>query len=289
MSTLGSISSGNFIPVTPKISPLQGSKEFLESNSIVAKVAFLLLVLIVFILLMRLGIQVISYFMAPSSNPTLISGMIDATQTQVIPQNPSIPHAVPVLRSVNQEDGIEFTWSVWMFIKNLNPENRYKHVFHKGNDKIDATMGLNFPNNAPGLYITPHTNNLVVMMNTFDKIKEEIVVEDIPLNKWINVIIRVENNKLDVYINGVIVKRHILESVPKQNYGDVYASLNGGYNGYTSSLRYWNHALSIRDIQKVVDQGPNLSMSEAVMTESKPRYFSLRWFFQNPQMDYGGL
>jgi hypothetical protein len=126
-------------------------------------------------------------------------------------------------------------------------------------------------------------------MNTFNKIKEEIVVEDIPLNKWINVIIRVENNNLDVYINGVIVKRHILESVPKQNYGDVYASLNGGYNGYTSSLRYWNYALNIRDIQKVVDQGPSLSMSEAVMTESKPRYFSLRWFFQNPQMDYGGL
>ena len=155
MSNLGNISTGNFNPVTPKKSPLEGTKEFLESNSIVAKVAFLLLVLIVFILLLRLGIQVISYFMTPSSNPTLISGMIDATQTQVIPQNPSVSHAVPVLRSVNQEDGIEFTWSVWMFIKNLKPENRYKHVFHKGNDMIDATMGLNFPNNAPGLYITP--------------------------------------------------------------------------------------------------------------------------------------
>lgn len=289
MSALGNISTANFSPKMPKKSIFGGTKEFLESNSLVAKVAFLLLVLIIFILLLRLGIQIISHFMSPSSSPKLVDGMIDASHMQVIPQNPAVPHAIPILRSVNQEDGIEFTWGVWTFIKNLSPETRYKHVFHKGNDKMDATLGLNFPNNAPGLYIAPNTNNFVIIMNTFDKIKEEIVIEDIPLNKWICVIIRVENNNMDVYINGVIVKRHVLTSVPKQNYGDVYVSMNGGYNGYTSDLQYWNRALNIREIQKIVDKGPNLDMKEQVLTQSEPRYFSLRWFFQNPQMDYGGL
>lgn len=288
-SSLGNISSANFTSKMPKKSPFEGTKDFLESNSIVAKVAFLLLVLIVFILLLRLSIKVISYFMTPSSNPTLIDGMIDANQMQVIPQNPTVAHSVPVLRSVNQDEGIEFTWSIWTFIKNLSPENRYKHIFHKGNDKIDPTLGLNFPNNAPGLYIAPNTNNFVIMMNTFNKIKEEIVIEDIPLNKWISVIIRVENHNMDVYINGVIVKRHVLASVPKQNYGDVYASMNGGYNGFTSDLRYWNYSLGIQDIQKIVDKGPNLSIKTSDVVEAEPRYFSLRWFFQNPQMDYGGL
>ena len=150
-------------------------------------------------------------------------------------------------------------------------------------------MGMNFPNNAPGLYIAPHTNNFVVVMNTFDKIKEEIVIEDIPLNKWICVVIRIENHNLDVYINGVIVKRHKLASVPKQNYGDVYVSMNGGYNGFTADLKYWNYALNVREIQKLVDSGPNMEMKENTMIESEPRYFSLRWFFQNPEMDYGGL
>jgi hypothetical protein len=288
-TSLGNISSANFTPQAPKKSPFEGTKDFLESNSIVAKFAFLLLVLIVFILLLRLGIKVISYFMTPSSSPTLIDGMIDATQMQVIPQNPAVAHSVPVLRSVNQDEGIEFTWSVWTFIKNLSPENRYKHIFHKGNDKIDPTLGLNFPNNAPGLYIAPNSNNFVIIMNTFDKIKEEIVIEDIPLNKWISVIIRVENHNMDVYVNGVIVKRHILASVPKQNYGDVYASMNGGYNGFTSDLRYWNYALDIQSIQRIVNKGPNMKMKSTDVVEAEPRYFSLRWFFQNPQMDYGGL
>jgi hypothetical protein len=288
-SGLGSISTGNFLSTPAPKTALSGTKEFLESNSIVAKVAFLLMVLIVFILLMRLGIQIISYFMKPSSSPTVIPGMIDANHMKIIPQNPALSNAIPILRSVNQEDGIEFTWSVWTFIKNLSPENRYKHIFHKGNDMAGQDLGMNFPNNAPGLYIAPNINNMIVVMNTFETIKEEIIIEDIPMNKWINVIIRVENHNLDVYINGVIVKRHELASVPKQNYGDVYVSANGGYNGYTSDLRYWNYALNIREIQSIVDKGPNLSMSEKIMTESEPRYFSLRWFFQNPQMDYGGL
>jgi hypothetical protein len=288
-SSLGSVSTGNFTPAPPKKGALSGTKEFLESNSIVAKIAFLLLVLIAFIIILRLGIQIISYFMAPSSSPTVLSGMTDANHMHIIPQNPALPHSIPILRSVNQQDGIEFTWGVWTFIKNLKPENRYKHVFHKGNNKVDNDLGMNFPNNAPGLYIAPHTNNFVIVMNTFDKIKEEIIVEDIPLNKWICVIIRVENHNLDVYINGVIVKRHVLASVPKQNYGDVYVSMNGGYNGYTSTLKYWNTALDVSQIQRFVNAGPDLAMKEKDMTQSEPRYFSLRWFFQNPEMDYGGL
>ena len=84
----------------------------------------------------------------------------------LFPQNPSVAHSIPIMRSVNQEDGIEFTWAVWTYIKDLRPENLYKHVFHKGNNKIDGEVGMNFPNNAPGLYIAPHTNNFVVVMNT---------------------------------------------------------------------------------------------------------------------------
>ena len=101
------------------------------------------------------------------------------------------------MRSVNDAEGLEFTWSVWIHVDDFTyKQNEYKHVFHKGNDDINITTeptGLNFPNNGPGLYIAPKTNNLVVIMNTFNKINEEIVVKDLPLNKWVNVIIRVSN------------------------------------------------------------------------------------------------
>lgn len=263
---------------------LEGTKEFLQSNSIVAKFAFLLLVLIIFVMALRLGASILAWIFAPSPNPVLIDGMIDAKHMMRIPQDPSVSGSVPIIRSVNKAEGLEFTWSVWIYIDDFTyKQDQYKHVFHKGNDDINLTnvpIGMNQPNNGPGLYIAPSTNNLVVVMNTFNEINEEVVVEDIPINKWVNVIIRVSyQNRLDVYINGRLTRRQILSSVPKQNYGDVFVAMNGGFSGYVSELRYFSTAIGTNEIQKIVSDGPNMKQIGSDLTDSKPRYLSLRWFF----------
>jgi hypothetical protein len=263
------------------------TKEFLESNSLVAKVAFLLLILVVFVILLRLGISILGYMFGPSNTPKLINGMIDAKQIVVIPQDPSSVGAVTISRSVNATEGIEFTWSVWIFIDDLTyNSDKYKCVFYKGNDyatnpdSVEQQQGLNFPNNAPGLYIAPNTNNLVVFMNTFNVINEQITVEDIPLNKWVNVIIRCQNNILDIYINGTITKSHHLHGVPKQNYGDVYIAPNGGFSGHISNLWYYDYAMSTTAINKLVTNGPNTKTKGSNALQLKnPNYLSLRWFF----------
>ena len=123
-------------------------------------------------------------------------------------------------------------------------------------------------------------------MNTFNDINEEIKITDLPLNKWVNVIIRVDNRKLDVYINGRLTKRHILSGVPKQNYGDVYVAMNGGFSGYISNLHYFNSALDTSHIQSIVDKGPNLKMKSTDLTKTKPRYLSMRWFFAGNEDGY---
>lgn len=257
-----------------------GTRDFLESNSLVAMIAFFLLVLFGFLILLRVGISVLAYFFKPNTSPKLINGMVDATQMVVFPQDPSSNDAVTIYRSVNATDGIEFTWSVWLFINDLtaNP-GTYKHIFSKGNDKLNQN-GIIYPNNAPGLYIAPHTNTLVVMMNTFNVINEEILVPDIPLNKWVNVIIRCKNTTLDVYINGTISRSINLTGVPKQNYGNVYVAMNGGFNGYISNLWYYNYSLGTAAIQNLVAKGPNTKMIGSTGMNDKTRnYLSLRWFF----------
>lgn len=272
--------------------PPRGSRAFLESNSLVAIVAFLILLLIAFIIVLRMGVSFFSWIFSPSRSPHMFDGMIDSKHMMVIHQDPSKPGAIPIVRSINQNDGIEFTWSVWIYVDDLlHNKGQYKHIFHKGNDQIKTdgkNAGLVFPNNAPGLYLAPFTNDLVVILNTFNKITEKVTVRDVPLNKWLNVILRVENTTLDIYINGTIVKRHELSGVPKQNYGDVFVSMNGGFNGHTSNLWYWDHALGTSHIQRIVDNGPDLTMNGTDMKESEPRYFSMRWFFNNVDSTGGG-
>ena len=262
---------------------LAGSKDFISSNSIIAKIVFVLLIVIVFFILVRLGTVLMAKLYAPSGSPYLIKGAKDAKKQSIISQNPSTKGAIPVIRSRNQREGLEFTYSVWIYVDDLQYlRGQYRHIFHKGNDTVSfkqPSYGLNFPNNAPGLYIHPDRNALVVIMNTFKTINEEIIIDDIPLNKWINVVIRVEGRNVDIYINGSMALRQVLSSVPKQNYGDVYVNMNGGYSGLLSNLRYYNYALSTMDIYNLAESGPNLSMDKS--TKVFPPYFSLRWYFQN--------
>jgi hypothetical protein len=262
-----------------------GTKEFLESNSLVAKFAFLLLVLFAFIILLRVGVSMLSYFLKPDSSPHLIDGTVDAGQMIIFPQDPSSNNAVTIYRSVNATDGLEFTWSTWIFINSLQTNaGIYKHIFSKGNNNLGKN-GMIEPNNAPGLYIAPNTNALVVVMNTFNVINEEIVIPDIPLNKWVNVIIRCENTTLDVYINGTIARSINLVGVPKQNYGDVYVAMNGGFDGYISDLWYYNYALGTSAIQNLMTKGPNMKMIGGNgMADKMYNYLSLRWFFYGAEV-----
>jgi hypothetical protein len=290
-SQFGKVSegAGGFIKPFSSNRYLEGSSEFLQSNSLVAKFAFLVLALIIFMFALRVGTTLLAWLFSPSHSPILIDGMIASNQMMQIPQDPKLPGSIPILRSNNGTDGLEFTWSVWIFVDDFAyKEHEYKHVFHKGNDGINVStepIGMNYPNNGPGLYIAPHTNNLVVVMSTFDEPKEEVIVKDLPLNKWVNVIMRVsKQNQLDVYVNGVLAKRHILKSVPKQNYGDVFVSMNGGFSGFTSDLRYFDKSIGTSKIQSIVDNGPNMKMINGNdMGKTKPQYLSSRWYFNRAE------
>ena len=266
-----------------------GAKEFLNSNSLVAKVAFLFLVLIGFILLLRWGASILTWFLSPSRSPKIVSGMKDGTKQLIFTQNPGLSNSIPIMRSKNQDKGIEFTYTVWVFINDLplKKGGSYKHIFHKGSgpgDSIGTTneshsQGIYGPNHAPGLYISPDSNSLVVVMNTFKNIVEEVKINDIPLNKWINVAIRVEGKNMDVYINGTIALRHVFASIPKQNYGNVYVNMESGFDGFLSDLWYHDYALSGTEVDTIVAAGPDMTMTDDVKVF--PKYLSLNWFFEN--------
>ena len=259
-----------------------GIKDFMNSSSLVARVAFLLLVVLLFVVVLQFSIGLLSWFLSPSRTTYIIDGMVDATQQLVFPQDPTNSDSKPINRSINGPDGIEFTWSIWVFINDI-PQNigsKYQHIFHKGNAEQDATTGLNFPNNAPGLYISPKNNELTVIMNTYDDIKEEVTIPNVPLHKWVNIMIRCRNTNLDIYVNGIVTKSMQLLSVPKQNYGDIYVAMYGGFPGYISNLWYFDYALGTAAIHNLVKAGPNTKMSAVnAMSMKNPDYLSLRWFF----------
>jgi hypothetical protein len=257
----------------------EASNSVYKGNSIWAKLVFIILVIIVFFILLRLGTSLLTYIFSPNSNPKLINGLKDATKQKRIPVDPSVANSIPILRSRNQEGGMEFTWTVWINIKNMDfTQKKRRHIFHKGSETMKN--GMAYPNNAPGLYLHENKNTLIVVMNTFETINEEIEINDIPLNKWVNIAIRQRGKNLDVFVNGEVVARHIFNDVPKQNYGEVFVNSNGGFNGQLSDLWYHNYALTGNNIINIVRQGPNMRTSDGWGIPSPP-YLSLRWYTDN--------
>ena len=270
-------------------SDVSSSKDFLESNTLIAKTAFLLLVIILFFILLRISIALLSWLLAPSQNMTLLNGMADATLPIVISQDPTSTNSMPIIRSTNEIFGMEFTWSIWMFIKPVQPSttNPMQHVFSKGAGAMGSCAKNLFSNNAPGLYLYD-TNTLLILMDTVNKPacalgmnNDKLSITNMPINKWFNVVIRLTNDTLDVYINGRLTQRLVMSSVPNQNYDDVYICSGGGFNGYVSDLKYFNSSIGTTQINALVSNGPNTSINSSNLKNNVPPYLSIDWYDEN--------
>jgi hypothetical protein len=268
-------------------SDVSGSKDFLESNTLIAKTAFLLLVIILFFILLRISVSLLSWLLAPSQNMTLVSGIADGTLSIVISQDPSSQASMPIIRSVNESEGMEFTWSIWIFLKPVAASSTSRsHIFNKGvynNESIDNVCKA-FSSNAPGLYLSG-ANTLEILMDSTTTpacntpVNTPIVIDNMPINKWFNVVIRLTNNDLDVYINGRLTKRKTYtDGVPNQNYDDVYICQNKGFNGYIADLKYYNSSIGTSEINSIVSSGPNTSINTSNLKNNMPPYLSGNWY-----------
>lgn len=266
----------------------ESGSSFLQSNTIIAKFAFIILVLIAFMVLVNLGITIIGYFTNPKNNPFLISGTMNAANEITITQDPKNTNSIQIQRSNNQNTGMEFTWGIWVFINDINPPSKppqFSNIFNKGNGTYGPN-GIATVNNGPGLYLDNSGHQLVIAMNTVsvNNPVEYLYIKDMPLRKWFHCSIRLENTVLDTYINGVIAGRLIMQDVPKQNYENVHVCNNGGFNGNIADLQYFDHALSVFQINNIVVWGRNTKASNAAGTADAtgfPYYLSNLWYSSN--------
>jgi hypothetical protein len=243
------------------------------------------------VVLLKFGTQIIAYFFTPDDDPILIKGIQEGTTFTRIPVDPRENKSIPILRSQDRNEGLVFTWSTWLYFKepeletrgsapgqSMSTQRQFKHIFNKGNDYC-VENGIVQPNNAPGLYISNDYRELLVVMSTFENPTEIVTITNIPIQHWMNVIIRVNQYKLDVFINGTLTKTAILKGLPNQNYEPVYVALNGGFHGFISKLQYFAHSIGANQIQEIVAAGPMLNGIGGNVTNTNADYLSFKWFY----------
>lgn len=273
-----------------KKSVTDASSEFLDSNSLLAKFSFIILVLIVFMVMLKMLMGFIGYLFSPQSNPYIVSGILNGNQTATITQDPTKITSIEILRSNDRNKGIEFTWSAWLLMSTPTATSGRNNIFVKGNNIFDASGYC--LTNGPGMYVTSVTDvsmvryDLDVLMDTIDSTAvEKVTIPNIPIKKWVNIAIRIQNLTLDVYVNGTIAKRLNLTKLPKQNTSDVIVCGNKGFPGSISNLRYFSYALNVFEINNVVRSGPNLTPSllsvDPTATSGNASYLANSWYSSN--------
>ena len=247
------------------------SNSSVKDNSTIIQIIIIVSVGIsIFLLMYGIKYFILKNFNENKFSPYIIENSKSGKNSMVVSQNPRDLGTIPLYRSDNRE-GAEFTYSTWMVIESMDYSfGKWKHVFHKGNK-------TSYPNRAPGVWIHPETNTLRFYMNTVENPLEYIDVPNVPVRKWFHFAIVLNHKYLDIYFNGKLRKRKELTSPVRQNYGDFWSGLFGGFEGYLSKLRYFNKALDYSEIEKIVKEGP--SKDACGDTGDYPPYLDDDWWF----------
>ena len=254
------------------------SSEFLQSNGLLAKCGFIILLFILFLFFFKIGVQLLGSLLGPSKNPYLVYGKLEGSTLVTITQDPANKASIPILRSNNGQNGAEFTWSVWLFL-NLGASDDLKPIFVKGNPTgVDNQL---FQTNGPGMYVNSVSGigALKFALDDVNGSQNIMDISNVPLQKWVHIAYRLQNTILDIYVNGVVQSRKQMAYAPKQNYYDI--TICGGFKGSLSNLRYYSRALTVFDINNIIMFGPNTnpsSFSADGKNGANSSYLSNQWY-----------
>jgi len=174
----------------------------------------------------------------------------------------------PMPRSINEKEGLTFSYTCWLKIDDFS--YRYgepKVVFVKGSEDLKAV--------CPALLVDANSNSLLVKIDTFGA-QETISIPNIPAKKWMHVAIAVDQDSVDVYINGTLYTHHSISQIPKQNNMPVHTSVAGGFDGKIANLEYYNYFMTPADVQTAMASTPQPDPND--VGGPMPPYFDMSWW-----------
>jgi hypothetical protein len=162
-----------------------------------------------------------------------------------------------------------FTYSVWFYINDWNYKyGELKYLFAKvGGAPSSATStqsvdGLSNLMPCPAVTFDPQQNNLTISLTCFSgksgttSIVNNTVIENIPIQKWVNLFFSVYGRTLDTYIDGKLIRTSILPGTANVTKGvPTYLTPMGGFYGWTSKFQYWPNSSDPQHAWDVYSKG----------------------------------
>lgn len=81
-------------------------------------------------------------------------------------------------------------------------------------------------------------------------------VNELPLQRWVHVVVSVYNNIVDIYIDGALSSSCVLKGFPLASTSDLRLVPEGGFSGSIANVVSVNSALNPSEVQKLYNDGP---------------------------------
>jgi len=199
------------------------------------------------------------------SDPYTLDGLKDGKYTTTITSD-------SLATNGTSAPSYNFGYSVWFFINDWNyrygePKVIFGRMGAKSGPENGSVPGIAGLEPAPAVVLGAIQNNIAISLACWAGLDQQpddggktvihtCGVSNIPLQRWVNLIMSVYGRTLDVYIDGKLVRTCLLPGAASvNNNSNIYVTPRGGFDGWTSKLQFYPNALNPQDAWNIYSKG----------------------------------
>jgi hypothetical protein len=166
-----------------------------------------------------------------------------------------------------------FAYSIWFYINDWNyrygePKVVFGRMGAKSPSGSGSVPGISGLDPCPAVTLGAVENNVTVSLGCYPGINQEPTtpggntvlhtcsVTNIPIQKWVNLLVSVYGRSMDLYIDGKLVKTCLLPGVAAvNNNANIYVTPAGGFDGWTSKFQYFPNSMNPQDAWNIYTKG----------------------------------
>lgn len=178
----------------------------------------------------------------------------------------------------NANNATNCTYSIWFYVSNWN--------YRYGEDKVIFQREGNNGTNAMRAYLDALQNNLKIDVltypmsdvtggngadgadstasltgNTPSSSTFTCGIDNVPLQRWVNLLISVYGRSMDIYLDGKLVRTCVLPGIANiSSSKDVVVTPDRGFEGFTSKFMYFNSPSNPQQAWNIYKEGFGGSM-----------------------------
>ena len=219
--------------------------------------------IVITIVIIVLMLMLLRYLLVnPYTLQNLQSGQVSSTikSTSLATNGSSVP-------STN------FAYSMWFYVNDWNYRYGEKKVIFGRMGALSGTGSGSIPgvsgiDPCPAVVLGDIENNISVSLGCYPGVNQSpttpgghtvvhtCTVSNIPIQKWVHLVVSVYGRTLDIYVNGKLARTCLMPGVASvNNNADVYVTPSGGFAGWTSKFQYYPSPLNPQEVWNIYRRG----------------------------------